>query len=153
MTKSVKLDASSIITSAAPAAALPTKPYVLTVFGPTPLAMQELAAHVRNGYVPSSDTFVDMNSAAGTIRVVMHLGDPDKLAIERAATNQADAAAIQQASYERDVQLAAERIIANAKRAEADAKRAALIEEQRKALAALEKQFAAEAAADAVAAK
>lgn len=66
------------------------------VFGPVPLAFQELAAHVRNGYVPSSDTFVDMNSAAGTIRVVMHLGDPDKLAIERAATNQADAAVIQQ---------------------------------------------------------
>lgn len=135
MTKA-KLVPDVIATPAAPAHV--AKPSTITVFGPTTLALQEIAAHVRNGYVPDINSAAEIFSAAGTISVVLVLGNPDQAFIERAAVTAADAVAMEQARFNRLVEEAAARQVEAAAKAEKEAKRAKLIAEQRAALAALE---------------
>lgn len=139
MTKTSKLAADTIIGTDAPATpAAATKPYCLTIFGPTTTVLQELAFHVRNGYTPDINSPVQVFSAAGTMSIVLVLGNPDEAFRDRAAVTVADAVALEEAAYRRDVELAAARIVENEKQAEKAAKRAELIAAQRAALAALE---------------
>lgn len=139
MTKITKLVSDAIVDAAAPAApAAAQKPYCLTVHGPTTLALQEVAAHIRNGYVPDINTAISIFGAAGTIEIALVLGSPDQAFIDRAAVTTADAIAMEQAKYKRDVEQAAARLVEQAAQAEKAAKRAAMIAEQRAALAALE---------------
>jgi hypothetical protein len=119
--------------SAAPAA----KPYAVTVFGPTTMALQEVAAHVRNGYVPDINTAIQVFGAAGTISIVLVLGDPDKAYIERAAVTTADAVAMEEARFNRMVEEAAARQIKAAADAEKATRRAAMLAEHAIALAKL----------------
>lgn len=124
------------------------KPYMVQVFGPTTLAMQEVAVHIRAGYTPCIHTPIEIFPAAGTISLTLVLGSPEQAFVEAAARTSADAVAIEQARYNRDVEQAAERMIEAKARAVAEAKRAAMIAEQKAALLALEEKLAAEAAAE-----
>jgi len=128
----------TIISAVSPASTPAAKPYAVTVFGPTTLALQEVAAHVRNGYVPDINTPVQIFGAAGTISIVLVLGNPDQAFIERAAVTTSDAVAQEEARFKRLVEEAAQRQIEATARAEKEARRTKLIAEQRAALAALE---------------
>lgn len=141
MTKTTKLAVDTIIPAEAPATA--AKPYMLQVFGSITIAMQQAAVLIRQGYVPCIDTPIQIFGEAGTIFMTLVLGNPDKAFIELAAVTTADAIALEQAKYQRDVEEAAARQIEAAKQADKEAKRAALIAEQRKQLAALEAEIAA----------
>ena len=129
------------------------KPYSVSVFGPTTLALQEAAVFIRAGYTPCIDTPVRIFAAAGTISITLHLGSPAQDFVDAAARTTADAVALEKARYDNDVRQAAERMIANNARVAADAKRAAFLAEQKAALLALEKQLAAEAVAEAASAQ
>lgn len=148
MTKTTSKLVDTIIPVDAPATAAPSptgaaKPYALTVIGPTVTAMAQICVHMRNGYIANPDTPIEVFPAAGTIAMVLVLGNPEQYAIDAAATTTADEVARERGRYLRDVEQAAARQIEEAAKAAAASKRTAFIAEQRKALAALEAEIAA----------
>jgi hypothetical protein len=147
VTKSVKFDASNIVT-AAPAPAPATleaaaRPYAVNIFGPTTHVLQQVSVLCRQGYIVDANSTVEIFAAAGTMSLVMVLGDAEQTYVAAAAVSVGDAAALQEAKYRRDVEQAAARQIKEAAEAELAAKKAALLAEQKRQLAELESEIAA----------
>lgn len=125
---------------ATPAVAL--KPYSLTITGSMFKTMAQAAVLIRQGYMPCPDIPLEAFPATGQITMVLVLGSPEQYAFDAAANTTAEGIAREREQYRRDVELAAARQVEAAARAENEAKRAALILEQRKQLAALEAEIA-----------
>lgn len=138
MSKSTKLATDTIVGVDMPVTpARVARPSTITVFGPTTLALQELAAHVRNGYCPDINSPVEVFGPAGTISIVLVLGNPDQAFIDRAAVSAADAVAIEEGRFNRLVEEAASRQVEAAEKARKQAILAAAIAEQKAAIAKL----------------
>lgn len=129
------------------------QPKAITLIGNTISIMQQVAVLCRAGYYPQPDMPLEFFGHAGTMQIVLVPGTPDAHFINAAAVALTEAADREQGVFERAVEEAAKRQIAAAAKAEADAKRAAMIAEQKAQLVALEKQLAAEAAAEGAAVK
>jgi hypothetical protein len=142
-----------IITAAAPtpAAPLQVQPRSIVLIGTGISVLQELTVLARQGWKPDENMPPQVFGAAGTMQVFMIPGTPDERFTNAAAITLSEAAQREQAQYDRDVERAATRQLEAKARAVAEAKRAAMIEEQMAALAALEKQLAIEAATEAAA--
>lgn len=120
-----------------------SKPYSITLTGHTVSTMAQAAVLIRQGYMPCPDMALEAFPAIGQITIVLVLGSPEQYAIDAAASTMAAGVARERAQYLRDVEAAAARQVEAAARTEKEAKRAALILEQRKQLAALEAEIAA----------
>lgn len=129
------------------AAPAPVQPRAITLIGPCISIMQQVAVLVRAGYYPEPNMPVEFFGAMGTMQIILIPGTPEAHYVNAAAVAMTEAADREEAQYLRDVEAAATRQIAQAVKAEAEAKRAALIAEQQAVLAALEKEMAAVAAA------
>lgn len=139
MTKLPKLDAATILPTEPAASA---RPYAVNIFGPTTHVLQQVSVLCRKGYMVDPNSTVEIFAAAGTMSLVMVLGDAEQAYVAAAAASVADAAALQEANYRRDVEQAAARQIKEAAETVAAAKRADLLTEQKRQLAALEAEIA-----------
>lgn len=139
----VSLEASAPVATAAPA--LPAKrPYAVNVLGPLDQAMQKAAILIRHhGYVPCSQTPIQVFGITGTISMTLVQGAVDEAFLEPAAEMIADSAALEAAQYRRHIEEAAARQVAEAAKLAADAKRAALVATQRAQIAQLEAEISA----------
>lgn len=118
-------------------------PRAITLIGPTISVMQQSTVLIRQGYFPDPNMPVEFFGAMGTMQIILIPGTPEAHYVNAAAVAMTEAADREQAQYLRDVEAAATRQIAQGIKAEAEAKRAALIIEQQAVLAALEKEMAA----------
>lgn len=141
----LKLDTLVEVEAPAPAApALPAKrPYAVSVTGPMYVAMPQAAALVRQGYTFCVETPMQVFGHTGMVSLTMVLGNPDQTVIDSAAALVADAAALEEAAYRKDVEQAAARQIKEAAEAVVAAKKAALLAEQKRQLATIEAEIAA----------
>lgn len=123
---------------AAPAA----KPFSINLIGPAVPIMQEVCQHVRSGYVVNKDYPMDFYQN-GNISLMLHLGNPDEVAISDAKTSTERSAAFELDEYNRRVRDEAKRMIEQQAREELEKKVAALKASQAKEMAALERATAA----------
>lgn len=140
-----KLDVASIVpVEPTPAPAAPTKkPTSVTICDPMHVAMQKLAHLVRAGYTPSMDHPMQAFDSTGFISMTLVLGNPDESFRTAAQQEIEHSAAMEELAYRKDVEQAAARQIKEAAEAAAAVKKAALLAEQKQALAAIEAEIAA----------
>ena len=120
----------------------PAKPFSINLIGPAVPLMQEVCQHVRNGYVVNRDYPMDFYQN-GNISLMLHLGNPDEVAIADAKTSTERSAALELDEYNRRVREEAKRLVEHQQREELEKKVAALKAAQAKEMAALEKANAA----------
>jgi hypothetical protein len=133
------------MTQAAPTTAAVAKPVALTLMGPGHVIFQELAVHIRDGYVPNPDYPVEFFQN-GHVSIMCVLGNPTQYAIDKARESHELALAQQEAEFQRAVQAEAKRLAEQAARDELERKIAAVKADQAKAIRELEKATAAEIA-------
>lgn len=127
---------------AAPEAAVVSRPGVIELNGYTHVVMASVAHLSRLGYVPIPGIVPQFYASTGLCTVAMCPGSPDAYAVKLAEDAVANAVAIQQREYDREVAAAAAKLV---EATEAAAKQAALakeIAEQRAILRRLESQAA-----------
>jgi uncharacterized membrane protein YccC len=127
------------------ATALPKKPVTLQLIGPAFPIWDELAVHLRAGYVIQPDLGIELAHNGNAI-VNLVLGNPTAAAIDRANGSTELAQQQEQAAFDRAVREEAKRLAEQAARDELEQKVAALKAEQAKAIRKLEEATAAEIA-------
>jgi len=137
-------------TQAAPVEAqIDVRPDAITIIDRNEVAFSAAMALIRTGWEISHRYPPKYFEHSGQTTIMLVRSKPtlevNTLAIEIANKAEALAAEKHLRAYERDVALAAEKIITDAKKAAAQAELAAKIESQRQALAALEAAAAATA--------
>jgi len=125
--------------------AAPKKPFSIELIGPAVSIMQEVCAHVRNGYVVSRDYPMNL-FPNGNLSLMVHLGEPDKLAFTKAQESTDISLQQEEARYRRDVEEAAKRQLEQAKREELERQVAEAVAASEKAIAKLRREAAAELA-------
>lgn len=128
--------------AASPAVA---KPVTMTLMGPGHTIFQELAVHIRAGYVPNPDYPVEM-FPNGNVSILLVLGNPTQHAIDKARESHDLAVLQQEAEFNRAVAAEAKRLAEQAARDELQRKVEALKADQAKAIRDLERATAAEIA-------
>jgi hypothetical protein len=131
------------MTQAVPAA--PKKPVSLTLMGPGHTIFQELAVHVRDGYIPHPDFPVEFFQN-GNVSIMCVLGNPTQHAIDLARDSRDLAVAQEEAEFQRAVQAEAKRLAEQAQRDALEQKIVAIKADQAKAIRELERATAAEIA-------
>ncbi len=119
------------------------KPFNLRIVAPGVIAFAQAAVHIRNGYIFLPDAAPEIMAHNGTAVINLVLGTPEQYAVEAAEASTAEAVALQQVAYDRDVQEAAKQMVEAAEREATKKKLAAEIEVQRKAIRKLEAALAA----------
>lgn len=122
------------------APALPTKrPYAVSITGPIDQALAKAAVLVRlHGYTFCNRTAAQVFGMTGMVTLTLVQGPVDDAFVPAAEAEMADAAAAERASYERDVVAEAARQLKARVDAEIASRKAALLAEQKRQLAALE---------------
>lgn len=137
------------ITKESPEAAVDVRPNLLTITERKGIAFPAVSALIRHGWEISEDYPPVYFEHTGIATIMLTRAKPSMevnvLATQIAESAEALAAEKHLRAYERDVSLAAEKIVQDAQKAAAAAELAAKIESQRQTLAALE--AAAKAAA------
>lgn len=139
MTKATIQAAEAVTTTVAPE----LKPQSLRLLGPVLQVLEQMAAHIRNGYTPDTELPVELFDGRGALGVYLRLGDPQPQFVQVAKAATEEAMMRQQAQHERDIIEAAEQLIADRERAAARAIIDAKIREQEATLAALKAAAAA----------
>jgi len=131
-----------IITEATPEAAVDVRADTVTITERSELAFSAAVALVRQGWQISHKYPPRYFDSTGVATIMLTRAKPELevnvLAAEIAEKAEALAAAKHRLAFDRDVQLAAEKIVADAQKAAAAAELAAKIAAQREALQALE---------------
>lgn len=117
------------------------QPTNITVTGNYIHALQEVAVLCRQGYMPSPDMPMTVFQANGTVSILMVIGTPDQIFVDRAAVLAQEAAERVYADFRKEVAEEATRQIAANAEAEKAAKLVLLRAEQAAQLAALEASF------------
>lgn len=144
MTKSIKqTDAIVPVIEAAPA--LPAKPpYAIQITEAIDVALQKAAILIRHhGYVPCAQTPTSVFGMTGMMTITLVQGSVDQTFVPAAEAEIVQAAELEAAKYQRDVEQAAARQIQAKADAEAAIKRAQLLAAQKAQLASLEADIAA----------
>jgi hypothetical protein len=121
------------------------KPVSMTLMGPGHTIFQELAVHIRAGYVPHPDYPVEFFQN-GDVSIMCVLGNPTQYAIDKARESHDLAVLQQEAEFKRAVAAEAKRLAEQAARDELQRKVEALKADQAKAIRDLERATAAEIA-------
>jgi hypothetical protein len=119
-----------------------SRPGIIEINELTHVALAAAAHLCRLGYVPYPGLAPQIYANTGFATIALCLGSPDSHAVKVAEAAVAQAEAVQQRDYEKEVAEAAAKLV---EKAAYDAKQAELakqIEEQRKALRKLEAQLA-----------
>lgn len=125
--------------------AAPAKPFSIELIGPAVSILQEVCAHVRNGYVINKDYPFNL-FPNGNLSLMVVLGEPDKLAFTKAQESTDISLQQEEARYRRDVEEAAKRQLEQAKREELERQVAEAVAASEKAIAKLRREAAAELA-------
>ncbi|MGI4842315.1 MAG: hypothetical protein ACRYF7_03275 [Janthinobacterium lividum] len=112
----------------------PQKPISIELIGPAVTIMQELCAHVRNGYTVHKDYPMHFYQN-GNISLMLIIGNPDDYALKKAQESTDASIAREQAEYNRRVQEEAKLLVERQARE-------ALEKSVAEAVAAHEKQIA-----------
>lgn len=131
-----------IIAVAAPAApavsATPAQHAVIVITEPTATAFAAAAVLIRSGWMVCPDATPVMYSSTSHSTITLVRGNPDAHATAIAEAAEAYAVTMHQIDFQKEVDLAAKRMIAQAAKDAADVARAVLLAEQKAALAKLE---------------
>ncbi|WP_322403423.1 hypothetical protein [Massilia luteola] len=125
--------------------ATPKKPVSIQLIGPAFPIWDELAVHLRNGYVIQPDLGIELGHNGNAI-VNLILGNPSTAAIERANGSNELAQQQEQAAFDRAVKEEAKRLAEQAARDALEQRIAAIKADQAKAIRELERATAAEIA-------
>lgn len=117
MTTSKTPAAPAVTTTVAPE----LKPQSLRLIGPVLQVLEQMAAHIRNGYTPDTDLPVDLFGGSGSFGLYLKLGDPQVQFIEAAKVATQEALVRQQAERQREIEDAAAQLVADRERAAARA--------------------------------
>lgn len=120
--------------STVPAQATQKRPFSIELIGPAVSIMQQVCAHVRDGYVVNKDYPIQFYQN-GNLSLMVNLGEPDKLAYRKAQESSEASIARENAEYERRVKDEAKRLVEQQARE-------ALEKSVAEAVAAHEKQIA-----------
>lgn len=128
------------------AVAAPQKrPFSIELIGPAVSIMQQVCAHVREGYVVNKDYPIQFHNN-GNLSLMVNLGDPDQLAYKKAQESTEISIRQEEARYRRDVEEAAKRQLEQAKREELERQVAEAVAASEKAIQKLRRDAAAELA-------
>ena len=141
MTKVAKVT-TDLLAAPAPAPA-PKKPFAIQLVGPGYLALQELCAHVRNGYIINPDAPYEF-FANGSVVFNLILGTPDELSIARAKETTEHSAELEAAQFRREVEAAAKSMIEQERRAALEKEVAEAVAASERAIAKLKRDAQAE---------
>ncbi|WP_313034075.1 hypothetical protein, partial [Massilia alkalitolerans] len=119
--------------------------FSIELIGPAVSILQEVCAHVRNGYVINKDYPFNL-FPNGNLSLMVVLGEPDKLAFTKAQESTDISLQQEEARYRRDVEEAAKRQLEQAKREELERQVAEAVAASEKAIAKLRREAAAELA-------
>jgi len=129
---------------AAPAAApVPKKPFAIQLVGPGYIVLQELCAHVRNGYVINPDAPYEF-FGNGNVVFNLVLGNPDELSIARAKASTEHSVAMEEAEYAARVKQAAQSMLEQERRAALEKQVAEAVAASELAIAKLKRDAQAE---------
>lgn len=123
----------------------PTKPVSLTLIGPGHTIFQELAVHIRDGFIVHPDYPVEV-FPNGNVSIMCVLGNPTQAHIDMARASNELAVAQQEAEFKKAVEAEARRQREEEKRAELEKQKARIKAEHEKAIRALEAATEAEVA-------
>jgi len=118
------------------------KPVSLTLMGPGHVIFQELAVHIRDGYVIHADYPVEI-FPNGNVSIILVQGNPTQFAIDKARESNELAVAQQEAEFKRAVAAEAKRLAEQAAREELERKVAAVRAEHERTVREMEKATAA----------
>lgn len=121
------------------------KPVSLQLIGPAFPVWNEMAVHLRDGFVINPNLGIEVASNGNAI-VNLVLGNPDTTAIERAKESTELAIHLEQAQYERDVKAAAAAMLEVQRRQELEKQVAKAVADHEKQIAALKQAAQAEIA-------
>lgn len=139
MTKATTPPAPAVTTTIAPE----LKPQSLRLIGPVLQVLEQMAAHIRSGYVPDIELPVDLFGGSGALGLYLKLGDPQAQFIEAAKVATQEALVRQQAERQREIEDAAAQLVADRERAAARAVMEVQIAEQEATLKAMRAAAAA----------
>lgn len=139
MTKETTQATPAVTTTVAPE----LKPQSIRLLGPVLQVLEQVAVHIRNGYVPDIELPVDLFGGSGNLGLYLKLGNPEARFVEAAKVATEEAMMRQQAQHERDIIQAAEQLIADRERAAARAAMEAQIAEHEATLKAMRAAAAA----------
>jgi hypothetical protein len=118
--------------------ATPKKPVSMQLIGPAFHVWDELAVHLRDGYVIQPDLGIELGHNGNAI-VNLIVGNPSAAAIDRAKGSNELAVAQQEAEFQRAVKEEAKRLAEQAARDDLEKQVAALKAEQERQIRALTK--------------
>ena len=119
-------------------AVAPAQRTVIVITEPTALAFAAAASLIRSGYIISPDAAPVVFPSTNHSTITLLRGNPDGNAVAVAEAAEAYAITMHQIDFQKEVDLAAKRMIAQAAKDAADVARAVLLAEQKAALAKLE---------------